>query len=142
MLTGHEEAARYAESFNIKCATDITGFGLGGHLMELGIASGVGLKLYKKAIPCLLGAQDLLDQGYRSSLHEQNKEHGRQFWDESDIPEIFWDPQTSGPLVFAVPEHVASDFLVGLRRIGYPQAAIIGQVCEQMEKVAGFVIAG
>jgi selenide,water dikinase len=58
---------------NVKACTDVTGFGLLGHLQELCLASGCGASLNLNAIPLLPGTEALVEKGVKSSLYAQNR---------------------------------------------------------------------
>ena len=87
--------------------TDVTGFGLARHALNLATRcekSGVELDL--ASLPCLEGALSLLERGHRSSLHGQNRAAVRMAGDTPSAPQIdiLFDPQTSGGLLAALPE--------------------------------------
>ncbi|WP_375261513.1 selenide, water dikinase SelD [Palleronia sp.] len=94
-----------------RAVTDVTGFGLAGHLMGLCEASGTGAELSLDALPLLPGAERLLRAGTRSTLHEQNREVAATMTlpDDPRI-EILFDPQTAGGYLCAVPPEAAEGF--------------------------------
>ncbi len=106
--------------------TDVTGFGLAGHLKGLCEASNVGAEIAQKDVPLMSGAEDLVSAGIRSSLYDANRSavaldgSGARF-------ELFFDPQTAGGLLAAVPSEGAEALLSELTAAGYP-AAIIGRL--------------
>jgi selenide,water dikinase len=112
--------------------TDITGFGLLGHLLEMLRASDVDAVLDPEAIPALDGAVSLLGRGITSSLHADNiaalaaLDTGRP--DAADpIAALLIDPQTAGGLLAGVPGDRAARCVAELRGLGY-RAAVIGFV--------------
>jgi selenide,water dikinase len=111
--------------------TDITGFGLLGHLMEMVNASQVGIDLDLNALPILEGAQETAQQGFLSSLHPQNLSANR-FIQNPPVTHprypLLFDPQTSGGLLASVPADRAKDCLKALKKAGYPDSQIIGKV--------------
>lgn len=135
MLRPNVEAARVATACEASACTDVSGFGLAGHLGELLRASGAGARLRLAALPALPGARQLLGRGVRSSYHAQNALARRTLGvssaraDAAD-GELLFDPQTSGGLLFAVPESRAESALLALREAGDPHAAIVGVVTE------------
>ena len=113
--------------------TDVTGFGLLGHLVEMTRASGVDVRLDLSAIPALDGALETSRAGLLSSLHPHNVRLRRAV----DEPEghagdpryrLLYDPQTAGGLLAGVPADRADACLADLLAQGYAQAAIIGAV--------------
>jgi selenide,water dikinase len=111
--------------------TDVTGFGLAGHLLTILDASGVGARIDRDAIPCLAGAQALIAAGMASSLLPANRASvaGRlNCANEVDF-DLLCDPQTAGGLLAAVPPDVAEDILRDLCD-GGETAAVIGEIVE------------
>ena len=113
--------------------TDVTGFGLLGHLVEMTRASGVDARLDLAAVPVLDGALETARAGLLSSLHPHNVRLRRAV----DDPEahagdpryrLLYDPQTAGGLLAGVPADRAEACVAELMAQGYPQAAIIGTV--------------
>ncbi|MBM3264971.1 MAG: selenide, water dikinase SelD, partial [candidate division Zixibacteria bacterium] len=107
-MTQHNGAAveifRHAGAVAV---TDVTGFGLAGHLVEMLDASGTGAALNLARIPFLPGAYECIDRGIRSTLAPSNREHLEKRWhvvlDGTPNDEILYDPQTSGGLLAGVP---------------------------------------
>ncbi|WP_305971069.1 MULTISPECIES: selenide, water dikinase SelD [unclassified Mameliella] len=112
--------------------TDVTGFGLLGHLRNICLNSGVGAKITLESVPFMQGALDLARRGIRSSLYPDNR---APFPDLADSPrhDLLIDPQTSGGLLAAVPGNGA-DTLSALREAGYA-AARIGNVTESTGQI-------
>lgn len=112
-----------------RAMTDVTGFGLAGHLLEMLDASGVAARLRADQIPLLPGAVELARAGQGSSLQPAN--HAAVSWRMS-TPQPLWDmlltdPQTCGGLLAAVPGAQAADLAAALRAAGH-RAAVIGEV--------------
>lgn len=106
--------------------TDVTGFGLAGHLMGICEASGVAADLTLSAIPTLQGAEGLATLGIRSTIWADNKASiGPVSAPVSPRTDLLFDPQTAGGLLAAVNPAQAPDVLRALLNAGYP-AAIIG----------------
>ncbi len=103
--------------------TDVTGFGLAGHLLNICEASGVAARLDQARIPVLPGARDLLSGGLRSTIHGANEAAVLDRLSGLADP-ILFDPQTSGGLLAAVPAEKADHLLRDLRDIGVPVADI------------------
>jgi selenide,water dikinase len=107
--------------------TDVTGFGLLGHLGNICAQSGVGAELRLGAIRLLPGALDLARNGIRSTLYPENRA-AHPFWPEDPLTDLLFDPQTGGGLLAAVPGD-ADGLLTRLREIGC-EAAIIGRITD------------
>ena len=107
--------------------TDVTGFGLAGHLRGICDASGVGAVLNLAAIPVMSAARDLAAAGVRSSLYTDNIAGAGMIAGASD--DMLFDPQTAGGLLGAVAKEEAETLQEALQTAGYP-AAIIGEITE------------
>lgn len=108
--------------------TDVTGFGLAGHLNTILHGSGVGARLFLDDIPVLDGAAELASHGVRSTIWAANRAAVKLDCAIASPAEILlFDPQTAGGLLAAIPAKTANKSLQKLREIG-AQAAIIGEV--------------
>ncbi|WP_264210061.1 selenide, water dikinase SelD [Leisingera thetidis] len=105
--------------------TDVTGFGLIGHLLGLCGASGAGAEIFTGQVPLMQGAAELAERGIRSSLFPANQAAAPEL-KTSGWQELLFDPQTAGGLLAAVPAAAAGTLLDQLRSKGFP-AAIIGR---------------
>ena len=114
--------------------TDVTGFGLAGHLSGMCQASGVGATLDLAAVPVLEGADVLSQQGIRSTIYAQNRALVPDLSGGAAL-DLLFDPQTAGGLLAAVPEAGAEAGLRGLQEAGY-DAAVIGQITEGPAQLA------
>jgi selenide,water dikinase len=133
MQVSARQAAACLRKFEAGACTDITGFGLIGHLVEMLKASGVDVELDLAALPLLEGAAETVEAGIFSSLQPQNLRLRRAIHDGEALARdpryaLLFDPQTGGGLLAGVPAERADDCLEELRRLGYRQAAIIGRV--------------
>lgn len=133
MLQSNQAAVEPLRQFGATACTDVTGFGLAGHLLEMLQASQVSVRLDLEALPVLPGVPALLDQGWRSSLYPQNLRAAQQINHRDQIQThplfpILFDPQTSGGLLAAIPADRAANCVEALRTAGYVQAQIIGEV--------------
>jgi selenide,water dikinase len=117
--------------------TDVTGFGLAGHLMGMLDASGVGATLDLGAIPLHPGAEALAARGLRSTLFDQNRQAvaDRVVAPEGPRADLLFDPQTCGGLLAAVPGDQAERLVEALRGAGFPAAAIIGRVTDDPPRI-------
>ena len=133
MLRSNGAAARAMVALRPSAATDVTGFGLAGHLGEMLRASKSSAVLDLGAIPALPGAVALLGRGIRSTAHPENARARRAMLVEPDAArraalDLLFDPQTSGGLLLAVPRERGPAMLSALRAAGDGAAAIIGEV--------------
>ncbi|MCM2306724.1 MAG: selenide, water dikinase SelD [Sulfuritalea sp.] len=118
--------------------TDLTGFGLLGHLVEMTRPSGVDAELDLAALPLLDGAAECVAAGVLSSLQPANLRLRRALANQEEAlahpnyPLLF-DPQTAGGLLASVPADKAEACLAALRAAGYPRATRIGRVLPQGE---------
>ena len=118
---------RASSSHGATACTDVTGFGLLGHLIEMLTASGMAARLDPEAIPALDGALDLLAGGLTSSLHGGNAAALAALApEEADADPAFAalliDPQTAGGLLAGIPAERADDCLAELIALGYRAA--------------------
>ena len=126
MQQSSREAGEAFRAHGAAAVTDVTGFGLAGHLGEMLRASGRAAVLWPGAVPALPGALDLIARGVRSTLHPANEAAAAGF-DPEACPVLF-DPQTAGGLLAGVREDRAADCLAALAAAGYAQAAVVGEV--------------
>jgi selenide,water dikinase len=125
------QAGQIFHKHKASACTDVTGFGLIGHLVEMLKASRVCANVYLSKIPLLPGLQDCIDKGVFSSLHPANARlrHAVRNNDNSNLhpgyPVVF-DPQTSGGLLASVPASAAEVCMLELTAAGYAPA-IIGE---------------
>jgi selenide,water dikinase len=133
MLQSNREGAECLHRHGATACTDVTGFGLLGHLVEMVKPSAVDITLDLDSVPFLDGALETVRLGIFSSLQPQNVRLRRAireadtFASDGRYPLIF-DPQTAGGLLASLPQERAAACLDDLRRLGYEQAAIIGTV--------------
>jgi selenide,water dikinase len=135
MLQSSAPAAGCLLAHGATACTDVTGFGLLGHLIEMLLASNMDAAVDPDAIPVLHGASELLAQGITSSLHTDNLAAFAALDDAAQshpIAALLIDPQTAGGLLAGVAAERAGRCLDELRGLGY-RAAVIGRV----ERAAG-----
>jgi len=125
--------------------TDLTGFGLLGHLVEMTRPSGVDAEVDLSALPVLEGAEDTAAAGILSSLQPANVRLRRALKNQEDMAThpryaLLFDPQTAGGLLASVPAARAEACLADLRALGYRQAAAIGRVLAQGEALEPIVL--
>ena len=136
MIQSNGAAASCLYQHGATACTDITGFGLLGHLVEMIKPSEVDVTLELAKLPIMAGALDTLQLGIMSSLQPANVRlrralrNGAQIADDERYPLLF-DPQTSGGLLASVPAAEADACLAQLHSLGYSHSAIIGKVAQQ-----------
>jgi selenide,water dikinase len=131
-IVGHEDFASDSELAAHSC-TDITGFGLLGHLHEMAEASGVSMRVQVKDLPILAGSLDFINMGIIPEGAYTNQNYYQQWisstLDESDPLAILgFDPQTSGGLLFSLPPAGAERLLFELSGQDDPGGWVIGEV--------------
>jgi selenide,water dikinase len=109
--------------------TDVTGFGLAGHLDEMLAGSGLCARLDLAALPVMAGAEALAEAGIASTLAPANRAAlaGRIDTGDGARAALLFDPQTAGGLLAAVPAKLAPSLVATLQDAGY-SAAHIGQI--------------
>ncbi len=140
MVQSNQQAARCLLRYGARACTDITGFGLLGHLVEMTRPSGVDATLELSAIPVLPGAEETAAAGILSSLQPANIRLRRGIRDQARWVEhprypLIFDPQTAGGLLAGVPADQAEACVAELRALGYPLTAIIGEVTGQGDAI-------
>ncbi|MDX6575462.1 MAG: selenide, water dikinase [Blastocatellia bacterium] len=138
MLTPGKYAAEAIAKFDVKGATDVTGFALLGHTWEMARASDVTIEIEAARVPLIGGALDLAKDGLLTSGDKTNRDYvgadvAVASTVDSNLMKLFYDPQTAGGLLLAISEDKADDLLRELRR-NYPRAEIIGRVVERGAK--------
>lgn len=128
----NQTAADVMSRFRVHACTDVTGFGLLGHLHRMAHASRCGARIHFSTMPILSGVMELLQRKCYpgGTLANLGFLEGKVSWD-LDGPvyrRLLADPQTSGGLLMAVHPRDASKLLAGLRRKGIVQSRIIGEV--------------
>ncbi|MFI4988260.1 MAG: selenide, water dikinase SelD [Alphaproteobacteria bacterium] len=138
MVQSNGAAAACLQRHGATACTDVTGFGLIGHLMEMIKPSRVAVELSLAALPWLDGALETARLGLLSSLQPENAQAARAIaaverWEGDEHLALLFDPQTAGGLLASVPERAAEACLGEMRQLGYLQAALIGRVTEPGE---------
>jgi selenide,water dikinase len=135
MIQSSEGAIRCLRQYGVTACTDVTGFGLLGHLLEMVEAAQVSVELDLQELPLLDGAFETLQQGLVSSLHSHNVQAARSLKNAvsyANRPEypILFDPQTGGGLLASVPGDRVAACVAALRDRGYGAATQIGTVSQ------------
>jgi len=134
MLQSNGPAARIARQHGANAATDVTGFGLAGHLIEMAEPAGVWVTLDFDAVPVLDGALAVMAEGIVSSLQPDNERSAdgklATGGDDAKRP-ILFDPQTAGGLLIGLPQDQVAACLADLQEAGYTGASQIGRAAKR-----------
>jgi selenide,water dikinase len=127
------EVARY---FGVRGCTDVTGFGLAGHLVEIARASRCAIRLDSSAVPLLEGALDYASMVMIPAGGHANREFFSDWVSlrdgiEDEIRDLMYDPQTSGGLLIGVPRDRAEELKDALTDAGVVAAGIIAEVADR-----------
>lgn len=139
MATLNRDAAEIMKNYPVHACTDITGFGLLGHIAEMIIDTGFGVRLSNKTIPIIPEALEYAGMGLVPAGTYKNREFRKAMVNLSAsvdplIQDILFDPQTSGGLLICLDREKADDLLNKLKEKGMVTAAIIGEVLEETEE--------
>lgn len=129
----NRDAAEVMHKYNVHACTDITGFGLLGHLAEMIVGSGCGLTLDAENIPVLPEAIDYAAMGLLPGGAFKNKEFRESMVEFSSsvnpiVGDLLFDPQTSGGLLICLDKNEADKLVNELHQKGIDKSAVIGQV--------------
>ncbi len=136
MLTSNQVAASLVGEFPLTGITDVTGFGLAGHLLEMLHASDVAAELKIDQIPLLPGVDELiLEHKIESTLAPGNRDAETEMYSSAEVQSdaryaALFDPQTSGGLLLGVPESYVDEVLKRLQEMGSVASSVIGHVVE------------
>jgi len=130
--------ASFFPEYPINAVTDVTGFGLLGHLLEMLKASRVSACVFADSVPVFEGVSDSIKAGLIPGGSLQNLEYVNDSvkWKESmrrDEKIILADAQTSGGLLISIPAKEAEEFLSKIIKAGCSKAGIIGEITEQAD---------
>jgi selenide,water dikinase len=145
MAQSSKHAARCLREYGATACTDVTGFGVLGHLVEMARPSGVDVRIDLDALPLLDGALECVEAGIFSSLQSDNvrlRRAIRNVEDASIHPKysLIFDPQTAGGLLASVPGDTAEACVAALNDCGYEAAVVIGRVEERGQEDDGLVV--
>jgi selenide,water dikinase len=117
----------------VTTATDVTGFGLMGHLSEMVVQSGVTAEVYASQVPVFEGVLDCVRQGIISGAVERNKEFAFQYVKvekgvNKEMEEVLYDPQTSGGLLISISGKKSDKLVAVLKERGVVHAVVIGRI--------------
>ncbi len=129
MLTLNNTALKYFDQYQINACTDVTGFGLIGHLLEMSENSRIEIEIDSAEIPIFEGVRDFAESGLLPAGAYKNRDNYQEFVSESGerdqtLYELMYDPQTSGGLLISVAEEDAAELLIDLYAEGLDVAVI------------------
>ena len=135
MLTPGKAAAEAMREFDVKGATDVTGFALLGHAWELARASQVTIEIDSSRLPLLPGALDLARAGLLTSGDKTNREYVGNDIEiaesvSAELGNLLYDPQTAGGLLISIPAGRANALLARLQET-YVHSGIVGRVLDR-----------
>jgi len=138
MATLNRTAAELMLQHDVHAATDVTGFGLLGHALEMAEASGVSLRLSANIVPILPEALRLAGEGFNPGGADDNRSYLQDKIRidngvEKNLQQVLFDPQTSGGLLIAIPAARAEEFSKALQAAGLWEK-IIGEVTARADR--------
>ena len=149
MVVSNRLGAQCLREHGATACTDLTGFGLLGHLVEMTRPSEVDAELFMSKIPMLDGAEECVANGIVSSLQSANVRLRRAIRNQEEwvnhpkypsrYPLIF-DPQTAGGLLASVPADRVDACVAALRELGYIHTAIIGRILPQGDALEPIIL--
>jgi selenide,water dikinase len=140
MVMSNRLGAQCLQQHGATACTDLTGFGLLGHLVEMTRPSNVDAEIDLNALPLLDGAAETAAAGILSSLQPANLRLRRALRNQAEAlhhphyPLIF-DPQTAGGLLTSVPQSKVDACVAALKALGYARTAVIGRILEQGDAI-------
>lgn len=140
MKTLNKSGAEVMKRYNVKGATDITGFGLAGHSLKMARAGNVSIAVDMRSVPLIGDAYGLVDEGCIPGAAFRNLDFIESDCDfagnlDYNLKMIAMDAQTSGGLLMCVNPGIADEVLAELHKAGLFQSAVIGHVVEKQEKL-------
>ena len=144
VTTLNKQAAEIFLSYDVHAATDITGFGLAGHGLEMAQGSDASLHINLDAVPVMDEAYKMYELGISTGVNKHNRAKvmpSIHFNDsaKTEKREILFDPQTSGGLLVSLPKDQAKEAIEKLHNTGLTDAKIIGEALELDSKIQIFV---
>ena len=139
MAALNRDAARIMTGFNISSCTDVTGFGLLGHLAEMVNGSGCSVRIVSGNMPVIPEAEEFAAMGLIPAGAYKNREFREQMITFAEtvprtVQDLLFDPQTSGGLLISVSDVHCADLVSTLKEGGISDAALIGDVVKSWEE--------
>jgi selenide, water dikinase len=145
MVVSNRLGAQCLTEYGATACTDLTGFGLLGHLVEMTRPSGVDAEIHLSKLPMLDGAEECVAQGIVSSLQGSNVRLRRALRNQEEFVKhprypLIFDPQTAGGLLASVPADKAEACIAALRKLGYVHTVAIGRILPQADALEPIVL--
>jgi selenide, water dikinase len=145
MVTSNRLGAQCLTEYGATACTDLTGFGLLGHLVEMTRPSGVDAELSLSKLPILDGAEECVAAGIVSSLQGANVRLRRALRNQEAFVKhprypLIFDPQTAGGLLASVPPNNVDACIEALKALGYTKTVAIGKILAQGEAIEPIVL--
>ncbi len=139
MTSLNKKAKEVIENYPISACTDITGFGLAGHAMEMAASSKVTFEIDVNKVPYIDGALEMAKMGLVPAGTYNNKDYISGDVEDCNIEECYldlmYDPQTSGGLLITLPESEVENIMKDFENKNMDtKVAVIGRVLEKQEK--------
>ena len=133
MASLNRDAARIISNFNVSACTDVTGFGLLGHLAEMVCGSRMSVRVFSEQVPVIAEALEFASMGLIPAGAYKNREFREPMITIAETVErsrqdILFDPQTSGGLLISASVHQADDLVEALKNAGIAESAQIGEI--------------
>ena len=135
----NREAARIMLRFDVHACTDVTGFGLIGHLAEMICGSGMSVRVFSDHVPIIPEALEFASMGLIPAGAYKNREFRESMIEfaktvERSLQDIMVDPQTSGGLLISIGNDQADTLIKALHDAGISDAVIIAEVLKDPEE--------
>ena len=140
MATLNRAAAEVMADFTVHACTDVTGFGLLGHLAEMVCGSGASVQIFADQVPVIAGAVDFAAMGLIPGGAYKNREFRAPMVQIQQsvnpaMADVLFDPQTSGGLLISVAEDQAKKMVTALHKAGVSHSAVIGNVTQDPDQI-------
>jgi selenide,water dikinase len=144
MAALNRDAARIMANFDINACTDVTGFGLLGHLAEMVNGSGCSARIFSAQVPVIPEAEGFAAMGLIPAGAYKNREFREQMITFAEtvsrtLQDLMFDPQTSGGLLISVSDVHCNDLISALKEGGIPDAVRIGDVVDSQQEIISVI---
>jgi len=129
----NRRAMEVALKFDVHACTDVTGFGILGHTLELAQGNDVRIDLIYDQLPFYPNALRMYQKGETTGSNRANRKMAEGFWEmvvnkSAEEQALLFDPQTSGGLLLAIPDSRATDLVLALKKEGVAASIKVGEV--------------